>query len=72
MEIRKYSHFASTRGVSGVIASEVIRYGKSEGWSGNLTDFIEIQEVLSKFNIVYVDDMFGRWAYGKGQLHGKD
>lgn len=63
MEVRKYSEYASLKEVASIIAFEVIRYGKSEGWCGHLDEFAILQDILVQHNIRYVDDMYGRWAY---------
>jgi hypothetical protein len=63
MEIRKYSYYSSSQEVASLIASEVIRYGKSEGWGGSLDELSTLQDILARYNIGYVDDMIGKWAY---------
>jgi len=37
MVTRKYSDFESSEKVAGIIGSEVIEFGKSEGWQGRPT-----------------------------------
>jgi len=63
MEARKYSQYASLQEVASIIALEVIQYGKSEGWCGYLDEFVILQDILTRYNIGHVDDMFGRWAF---------
>jgi hypothetical protein len=45
------------------IARDVVLSGDSRGWQGSIEDQQEVAKVLLKFNIRYVDDMFGRWEY---------
>jgi hypothetical protein len=45
------------------IASEVVLGGRSEGWAGSSEDLEKVEQALARFNIRYVDDMFGRWEY---------
>ncbi len=67
MEIRKYSNFTSSEEVAGVIAYEIVQKGKSEGWCGSLEEFMEVQSILKRFNIIYADDFRGMWrCYGQG------
>lgn len=49
-----------------LIASEVVRDGKSEGWSGRTEQMEAVAAKLAPFNIVYVDDMVGGWALKGG------
>lgn len=65
MEVRKFEQFNSLKEVASSIAGEVVKSGKSEGWAGCLEDLDEVKSYLSKFNIAYVDDIFGKWAYRK-------
>ena len=60
----KYHEVGSSKMVSGIIAKEVIESGKSDGWQGSSEEELsQIKDILSKFNIFYVDDLFGEWAY---------
>lgn len=46
-----------------IIREEVASRGFSEGWTGNSLDVLEdMKEALQSDGILYVDDMFGRWA----------
>lgn len=73
MAIRKYRESGSSIVVAGIIAGEVIESGKSDGWQGRSEELSQIKEILSKFNISYVSDLFGEWAYrqrkGDGQKY---
>jgi hypothetical protein len=48
-----------------LIASEVIESGQSNGWQGSVEERAQVEKILSKYNIAYVDDLFGRWGYGE-------
>ena len=52
------------------IAREVVAGGKSDGWAAwdakDQAVAKEIEERLGVFNIGYVDDMLGRWAFQRG------
>ena len=63
MVVRKYREIGSSKMAAGIIAGEVIASGKSDGWQGSLEDLSQIKNILSKFNIVYVDDFVGEWAH---------
>ena len=43
------------------IASEIIQTGESSGWSGSSEQQAAVQVILSKYNIIYTDDMYGSW-----------
>jgi hypothetical protein len=51
------------KGVASIIAAEVIRGGRSEGWTGSIKAREKLETILIKFNIGYVDDMLGAWEY---------
>ena len=51
--------------VAGIIAGEVIEYGKSDGWQGSLEELSQIEKILSNFNIFYVNDFVGEWGTGQ-------
>jgi hypothetical protein len=62
---------AATRGyypnAASEIAGEVVSTGRSRGWAGSDMELMsEIAEQLAKFNIGYVDDMWGDWAFVRG------
>lgn len=42
-----------------MIAGEIILEGRSKGWSGKVEDKTAIEQLLSKMNIAYVDDLNG-------------
>jgi hypothetical protein len=45
---------------------KVIQSGKSDGWQGSSEEELsQIENILSKFNIFYVDDFVGEWGHGK-------
>jgi hypothetical protein len=50
------------------IAKDVILKGKSEGWAGESTDKDNVAALLKDFNIHYVDDFFGTWAFKRPLL----
>jgi hypothetical protein len=56
MEIRKYSRYASSEDVAGIIACEIVHKGKSEGWCGSLEEFRQnprsskVSLVVSRFD----------------------
>ncbi|OGW26378.1 MAG: hypothetical protein A2X59_05245 [Nitrospirae bacterium GWC2_42_7] len=49
--------------VAGIITSKVVKSGKSNGWQGSLEELSQIKDILSEFNIYYVDDFVGEWAH---------
>jgi len=59
-------------GCEAEIASEVVENGKSEGWNtqerGDRTwkAAANAEKKLAKFNIGYIDDMFGEWGFSRG------
>ena len=63
MVVRKYREIGSTKVVAGIIASEVIESGKSDGWQGSLEELSQIEKILSDFNISYVNDFAGKWGH---------
>ena len=63
MVARIYREVGSSMVVAGIIVSEVIQSGKSDGWQGSLDELSQIKNILSKFNIFYVDDFVGEWAH---------
>lgn len=67
MVARKYREIGSSKQVAGIIASEVIESGKSYGWAGSLEELSQIKEILSSFNIFYVDDSVGGWGHKRAQ-----
>lgn len=46
-----------------VIAEEVVGTGASIGWSGSIEELRAVENILEKFNVKYVDDMHGSWAW---------
>lgn len=59
--IRKYEK--DVRKAAAIIAYEVIMTGESSGWVSSDFDFFKkLKEILSEFNIDYVDDLNGTWA----------
>ena len=67
MIVRKYREIGSSKVVAGIIASEVIESGKSDGWQGSLEELAQIEKILSDFNIVYMNDFAGEWGHKKVQ-----
>ncbi len=65
MVVRKYREIGSSKMVAGIIAGEVIEYGKSDGWQGSLEELSQIEKILSNFNIFYVNDFVGEWGTGQ-------
>ena len=61
MVVRKYREVGSSRMVAGIIAGEVIEFGKSDGWQGSLEELSQVEKTLSDFNIFCVDDIVGGW-----------
>jgi hypothetical protein len=59
MVVRKYREIGSSKMVAGIIASEIIKFGKSDGWQGSLEELSQIEEILLNFNIFYVNDFVG-------------
>ena len=62
MEIKKYSN-CSVKYCAERILIEILHEGFSQGWSGSIEEKEKIEKCLNKFNVHYVDDMFGRWEY---------
>ena len=62
MVVRKYREVCSSTMVAGIIASEVIKSGKSDGWQGSLEELSQIEQIVSNFNIVYVNEFAGEWG----------
>lgn len=64
------------KGCAAIIAREVVDTGKSLGWivvNPNAPNYLntynaakEAEMTLKRFNIGYVDDMFGEWGYERG------
>ena len=50
---------------AGVILKEIVHSGKSNGWSGDSLRLDELEQILERFNVHYVDDFNGDWALGK-------
>ncbi len=65
MVTRKYRDLGSSKMVAGIIASEVIESGKSDGWQGSSEDHSHVEKILSNFNIFYMDDFVGEWRHEK-------
>ena len=63
MVVRKYREVGSAKVVAGIIASEVIESGKSDGWQGSLEELSQVEKILSAFNISYVNDFAGEWGH---------
>jgi Holliday junction resolvasome RuvABC ATP-dependent DNA helicase subunit len=65
--IRKYNlRQENISQVATTIASEVIQHGKSTGWQGwnkEIDEVAVLSNVLNKYNILYVDDIYGTWEY---------
>lgn len=62
--IRKYEK--DVKKAASIIAAEVVEHGSSTGWtSSDFGFFIQLKAYLTKFNIAYVDDFAGEWAYRK-------
>ena len=67
MVVRKYREIGSTKVVAGIIASEVIESGKSDGWQGSLEELSQIEKILSDFNISYVTTLPENGGTGKAR-----
>lgn len=67
MVTRKYREIGSSKIVAGIIASEVIESGKSDGWQGSLEELSQVEKILSGFNIFYVDDFVREWGHKRVQ-----
>lgn len=56
--------------LAGEIAADVVARGGSDGWVAASSDQLktarEVERILARFNIGYVDDMRGRWAHRTG------
>ena len=72
MVTRKYRDFGSLKMVAGIIASEVVVSGKSDGWQGSLEELSQVEKILSNFNIFYMDDFVGEWGHRTCQLKSKE
>ena len=46
MVVRKYLEIGSSKQVAGILASEVIESGKSDGWQGSLEELSEVEKIL--------------------------
>lgn len=62
---RNYNEYLSLDHAAATIAHEVIVHKCSARWCGSLEDLEQMQTILKPFNIVYVDDMSGKWALRK-------
>lgn len=58
---RNYSDY-SPKECAVAIAREVIFGGRSDGWTGGNAELEAVAAVLTPLQIVYVDDMLGRWG----------
>jgi len=67
MVVRRYREVCSLKMVAGIIASEVIKSSKSDGWQGSLEELSQVKKILSEFNSFYVDDFVGEWGHRKVQ-----
>ena len=45
----------------------IIMFGCSEGWQGSIEDRDAVKEILAPFNVIYTDDMRGRWELKGGE-----
>ena len=63
MVTRKYREIGSSKVVARIIAGEVIESGKSDGWQGSLEELSQVEKILSKFNIFYVNDFVGEGGH---------
>ena len=62
MNTRTYEDFGIDKAAQ-MIREDVARQGFSDGWKGYSLDTLEdMKEALQSNGILYVDDMFGRWA----------
>jgi len=43
------------------ILSDIVTAGLSEGWGGSLERLEALRAILAAFNVIYADDMRGRW-----------
>lgn len=62
---RNYNEYLSLDVAAATIAHEVIVHKCSSMWCGSLEDLDQLKDILRPYNIVYVDDMFGKWALKK-------
>jgi Holliday junction resolvasome RuvABC ATP-dependent DNA helicase subunit len=59
---RKYVDYTMKKAAA-IIAGEVIEKNISTGWGGNFNDLEKLKNELRKYNIFYIDDIHGEWAY---------
>lgn len=64
-----YRQYSSEILDAGLITLEVVDYGESSGWSGTLEQLKNMQDILKKHNIIYVDDIHGTWKKKNGLYH---
>ena len=57
----------SSKMVAGIKSGEVIESGESDGWQGSLEELSQVEKILSKFNIFYVNDFAGEWGHKRVQ-----
>jgi hypothetical protein len=43
------------------ILKDIALTGESTGWSGSEELLIQLEQILDKFNVEYVDDFHGTW-----------
>jgi len=68
MVTRRYSDVGSSTMVAGIIASDVIESEKSDGWQGSSEEELShVENILSKFNIFYMDDFVEEWGHRQVQ-----
>jgi len=71
-DVTGHFHYESPEEDAGYIASEVIRYGKSRGWSTDPSEqevARQIAKILSKYNIGLIDPHAGVWGHRPGGTH---
>lgn len=59
---RKYRSYGLKESVKTIIC-ECIDNGSSTGWSGSEEELEKVKEFCGRYNVYYVDDMFGEWAH---------
>lgn len=67
---RTYSGYAKLDAAE--IVAEVIRFGRSVGWSGEVRDREAIEEITDGFGVDYVDDMRGEWRMQPSRARSKE
>lgn len=59
---------AGAIGSACIIATDVLKTGRSRGWVGSVEEVAAVAEALAPLGIKYVDDLWGEW---RPQPHAK-